>query len=245
MRKRIIIPFLVLSFFLSVFVSCGIPNIFTFNEANDVLDISNNGERLRFSKDSGVFTGHLMFLYLLTDETDNISFIQSSLVSSFKSSNIINSYNSKNIKNYGEEPVVSISRTISDQTKEFKLFQLHINDRVDGNFNNNGQNWASNYMFTLAEGDYSIDYEFDENRNLVISIFDYYAQDTDPALARAITIRCNDLPFEFNETKNDYTADNPSNMTLYMLPAIVVNSPEYNNKLLYCSSSFATVPFRS
>ncbi len=240
MRKRIIIPFLVLSFFLFVFVSCGIPNIFTFNEANDVLDISNSGQRLRFSKDSGVFTGHLMFLYLLTDETENISSIQSSLISSFKSANIINSYNSKNIKNYGNEPVVSITRTISDQSKVFRLFQLHINSNAEGNYNNNGQNWASSYMFTLAEGDYSIDYELDENSNLVISIYNYSAQDADP-LARAITVRCNDLPFKFDESKNDYTADDVSNMTLYVLPAIVINSSEYNNKLLYCSSSFATV----
>lgn len=232
MKKRIVMPVLVLSLFLSLFTSCGIPTIFTFSDANDKLTLRNNS--LTFTKDDGVFTGNLMFLYFVTDLTgDELVSAQTSLISEFKSEYVVSSYNSTNIPNKGEQPVVT--KKIDDAS--FSLYQLVVNGQAD-NQNCNMQNWANSYMFTLDEGEYSIQYNL-EDRNLVIQVYN------EESMFKGVTLRCDGSIFDFNDTDSyfDYTltSGNVSNLGLYVLPVIVISAPGYNNKLMYVSSDFAAI----
>lgn len=242
MKKRIVLPVLVLSLFLFI-ISCGIPTIFTFSDANDVLTLKSGS--LSFSKDDGVFTGNLMFLYFATDLTgDGLSSVQSSLISNFKSSYIVNSYNSTNIADKGKSPVSTITRTSDGVSKEYKLYQLRVDTNSADNIDCNNQNWASSYMFTLEEGSYSISYSINEDKNLIISI--YKDSDDENVFKQAVTLRCDNSVFNFNDTNTvrDYTlatGQDTSNIDLYILPVIVISAPGYNNKLMYVSSDFAAI----
>ena len=244
MKKRIVLSVLVLSLFLFI-ISCGIPTIFTFSDANDVLTLKSGS--LSFSKDDGVFTGNLMFLYFITDATQaqGLKSIQDALIRAFESKYIVNSYNSTNILNCGTSPVISISYSVNNEDKDFKLYQLNVN-QFDPGVGNNMQNWASDYMFTLDEGEYTLKYSINpENNNLIISI--YKGNNDENVFKQSFNLRC-DRESDFNLSNNsnglmDYTliSENQSSLEVYVIPIIVISAPGYNNKLMYVSSDFATI----
>ena len=240
MRKRIIISFLVLSFFVFLSSSCGIPNAFYLDDSELYFITTGNNisSRLVFESDSGVFTGKLMFFYFVTNVDENINNIKTNL-RTLLSNKYIFSYNAKPVSEVKDNDKKVVSYPLDGQS--FGLFQLHINTtETENNFGNNGSNWADDYMFTCAEGGYRIEYEINSNNNLIISL---YSSSGEELLGKASTYRCNDKSFNFDELGTDYILkDGVSSATyLYILPAIIVRSSDYSNQQLCISNGYISI----
>ena len=245
----------ILSLFVCLFTSCGIPNYF----GNISTYVIYNGDRLRINnkKLSDGFNPEdiepkLMFLYTIYSydkAKDSLSTVQEKLRTQFINDFKLAEYDYKGCPDFGDRPVTEISIKDSENMEiehKYGLYQLKTTgDRLHSSNQNYPTNYSSDYLFNIDNmnfqynKDYSFEYTVEsvdgtDNVRLVITCLD---DDRKPVSSYYMgNYRGNDFLTKFNTTPSPDYEYAGQRTNLYILPVLYLESSKYSNRQMMVGS---------
>ena len=245
----------ILSLFVCLFISCGIPNYF----GNISKYVYFNGSQLRIN-DRILSDGFnprdvepkLMFLYTIYSfdkAKDPLSTIQSKLRTQLINDFKLAEYDYKGCPDFGDRPVTEISIKDSENKEiehTYGLYQLKTTgDRLNPDNLDYPTNYSSDYLFNIdnMNFEYNKDFTFEysvesvegsDDIRLVITCLD---DERNPVASYYMgNYKGNDFPTKFNTIPSpDYEYAGTST-NLYILPVLYLESSKYSNRQMMVGS---------